>query len=376
MRPGDDSGCAGPSTSGADGSAHLPFDGSEGTDPDGIPKNSDEDDARRRSKLAGDVDVVVKDLLRCAMGVTIVSQDVRPDITDVLTDGGVTRLVETVRLALEHGARTPSGWLESFLRNENENNNSTSRTTQQALEQFEKRFVSTERSLMRYMALAATDAGKIQNWIKAGLHKRDLHERVAAFVDCKQLISGESNALRSGFYHPNAWAADEESTVRVVGTLRGLAVLPFSAPGGAYGINLDAKQDANETDEKTREEPKRASHFVAGVRALETSVTGVAEGVVAGIEVGVSLGARSIAGIQGLGVSGMDGLKHGVDGLKSGVGVVTDNVQVGARSVVDAGKFTAQTIGGAFRRSENVDDDLLRDMRSVLQQEEAIEHKQ
>lgn len=413
-------------------------------------RTTEEDDASARFALAGAVDFAVKDLLRNALFFSTDQRELGtrttawPCITDVSTGGAVTRLVETVRHALEHGAKK-GGWRESvagaFAWHDDDASSADKRSTatRLALEQFERKFVSQERSLLTHMARAVTSAGKTRAWIRAGLHKNDLHERVAAFASTENLVCGDEalgvmKRINSGFYTPNAWSNDEEATVRVTGALRGLAVLPFAEPG-TDGTDLDVASGASEddavsrwvekptsTDAETETEtvPPNIALIASGLirhhercctdewsrvaadrlralalpKALADATQGgtreapnsrgnyftaVSFATMTGVSTGVRVIETGVVGVASGVVAISEGLRNNVlvDGLKSGVGVVTGNVGVATRTVAHAGRFTVDKIGVAFSRNETDDhDDLLRDMSQVLQEQEgAVERK-
>jgi len=99
---------------------------------------------------------------------------------------------------------------------------------------------------------ARTPAGKTRAWIHAGLERGDLGDRVAALGGVRELVAPG----RGSYYDPGALLADEEATGRVAAALRGLQALPFDrAPGGDA---LDAfEESAEEAARREKEAEER-----------------------------------------------------------------------------------------------------------------------
>ena len=242
----------------------------------------------------------------------------RPPACDATSDGAVTRLREALRAALDHGAKPTWGEVvgralrrasgasgggaplvgEWFAKKNAKNTHAAlpgmCRSAAPALEAFERKYVSGERSVARALgpdrsvggylrdglgeylgglgelvagggggpvardgktrasSPARTPAGKTRAWIHAGLERGDLGDRVAALGGVRELVAPG----RGSYYDPGALLADEEATGRVAAALRGLQALPFDrAPGGDA---LDAfEESAEEVARREKEAEER-----------------------------------------------------------------------------------------------------------------------
>ena len=282
--------------------------------------SSSSSSALERAELAESVAAAVKHLLKAAAERDdrgFRRAEPRPPVCDATSDGAVTRLREALRAALDHGAKPTWGEVvgralrrasgasgggaplvgEWFAKKNAKNTHAAlpgmCRSAAPALEAFERKYVSGERSVARALgpdrsvggylrdglgeylgglgelvaggggpvardgktrasSPARTPAGKTRAWIHAGLERGDLGDRVAALGGVRELVAPG----RGSYYDPGALLADEEATGRVAAALRGLQALPFDrAPGGDA---LDAfEESAEEVARREKEAEER-----------------------------------------------------------------------------------------------------------------------
>ena len=288
--------------------------------PSAPSSSSSSSSALERAELAESVAAAVKHLLKAAAERDdrgFRRAEPRPPVCDATSDGAVTRLREALRAALDHGAKPTWGEVvgralrrasgasgggaplvgEWFAKKNAKNTTAAlpgmCRSAAPALEAFERKYVSGERSVARALgpdrsvggylrdglgeylgglgelvaggggpvardgktraaSPARTPAGKTRAWIHAGLERGDLGDRVAALGGVRELVAPG----RGSYYDPGALLADEEATGRVAAALRGLQALPFDrAPGGDA---LDAfEESAEEVARREKEAEER-----------------------------------------------------------------------------------------------------------------------